>query len=59
MKSRYVAYAGLALLLLGAVLLLVCYVAGWQSNVELLTGLAMVVGGVLLHVRLQHADSRY
>ena len=50
---------GLALILLGAILLVVCYVAHWQSNAELLTGLGLVVLGFILHIWLQKHGEKY
>ena len=44
---------GLALIAIGASLLVVCKVAGWQSNTELLIGLLVIILGFFLHVRLQ------
>ena len=52
-------YGGQALMAIGAVLLIVCRVAGWQSNGELLTGLIMVVLGYILHLWLQKHDEKY
>ena len=44
---------------IGAILLIVCKLAGWQSNAELLTGLALVVLGYLLHIWLQKCGQKY
>jgi hypothetical protein len=44
-------YLGLALIVIGALLLVVCYAVQWQSNAELLTGLALIVAGYFLHIR--------
>ncbi len=42
---------GLALIVIGALFLIVAYVAGWtSSNVVLLTGLIIIVLGAFLHV---------
>jgi hypothetical protein len=48
-----------ALMVVGALLLVVCYVAHWQSNAELLTGLALVVVGYFLHIWLQKRAEKY
>ena len=52
-------YGGLALIFIGAILLIVCKVAGWQSNIELLTGLLLVVVGYFLHIWLQKHGEKY
>ena len=44
---------------IGAVLLVVCRLAGWQSNAELLTGLSFIVGGYILHLWLQKQGEKY
>ena len=44
---------------IGAILLIVFKVAGWQSNTELLNGLAIVVAGYFLHIWLQKRDQKY
>jgi len=57
--ERYLYYSGLALVILGAVLLVVCYVARWESNAELLTGLLLVVTGYVLNLWLQRLGEKY
>jgi len=52
-------YGGMALMVVGAILLLVCRLAGWQSNIELLIGLALMVLGFVLHVRQQKSGEKY
>ena len=52
-------YGGVALMGIGAILLMVCKLAGCQSNAELLTGLALVVVGYLLHIWLQKYGQKY
>ena len=53
-------YMGVALVLAGALLLVVSYVAGWtSSNLVLLGGLIVVISGVILHVRLAKAGEKY
>ena len=50
-KSRVV---GVALILIGAILLMVAYLVGWtSSNLVLLAGLALIVFGISLHIRAQ------
>ena len=52
-------YGGQALMTIGALLLVVCRIAGWQSNVELLTGLMLVVSGYILYLWLQKHGEKY
>ena len=44
---------------IGALLLIVCRIAGWQSNAELLTGLILVVSGYILYLWLQKHGEKY
>jgi hypothetical protein len=52
-------YGGMALMSVGAMLLMVCKLAGWQSNGELITGLLLVVLGYMLHLWLQKRGQKY
>jgi len=52
-------HIGMALMFIGAILLIVCKLADWQSNVELLVGLALVVLGYVLHIWLQKLGEKY
>jgi len=52
-------YGGLALIAIGAILLIVCYVAQCESNPELLTGLILIILGYFLHYRLQKKGEKY
>ena len=53
-------YMGVALVLIGALLLIASYVAGWtSSNLVLLGGLLIVILGVIMHVRLTKAGQKY
>jgi hypothetical protein len=52
-------HIGLALMFIGAVLLVLCKLVGWQSNAELLTGLAMVVMGYVLYIWLRKHGEKY
>ena len=46
-------YIGIALVVAGALLLLISKIVGWtSSNLVLLSGLALIVLGVILHVKL-------
>ena len=49
----------MALIVIGVTLLIVCKLAEWQSNAELLIGLALVVSGYFLHVWLQKRGQKY
>ena len=45
-------YIGIALVVAGALLLIVSYIAGWTSyNLVLLTGLILIILGVVWHVK--------
>ena len=45
-------YIGIALVVAGALLLIVSYIAGWtSSNIVLLTGLIIIILGVVWHVK--------
>ena len=52
--------AGVALVLAGALLLMVSFIAGWtSSNGVLLSGLALIILGIILHVRLAKSGQKY
>lgn len=54
------AYLGVALVLAGALLLLVSYLTGFtRYNLALLTGLIFIVLGAVLHVRQQKRGEKY
>ena len=45
-------YGGVALITIGAILLAISYILGWtSSNLVLLLGLALIVFGIILHVK--------
>ncbi len=53
-------YMGVALIVIGALLLMISYVAGWtSSNLILLVGLLLIVSGVILHIRQQKTGDKY
>ena len=52
-------YGGLALMAIGAVLLVVCRIVGWQSNAELLAGWLMIVLGYIVYLWLQKHGEKY
>ena len=53
-------YGGLALITIGAILLIVAYLVGWtSSNLVLLAGLVLIVFGVILHVKSAKSGDKY
>ena len=51
---------GVALVVAGALLLVVGYVAGWtSSNLVLVIGLLLVVLGIILHIKLVKTGEKY
>ena len=53
-------YLGVALVITGALLLIVSYLAGFtDNNLVLLTGLIIIVLGAVLHVRHQKKGEKY
>ena len=60
MKSFIGQLIGLALVLAGAVLLIVCYLMGLtMNNLVLLSGLLIIIIGVVLHVKGQKKGEKY
>ena len=53
-------YLGVALVVAGALLLIISYLVGWtSSNLVLLSGLALIILGVVLHVKLAKSAEKY
>ena len=53
-------YMGVALILLGALLLIVSYIAGWaSSNLVLLLGLILIVLGAFMHIKHLKNGEKY
>ena len=53
-------YIGIALVVAGALLLIVSYIAGWtSSNLVLLTGLILIILGVVWHVKRIKSAEKY
>ena len=53
-------YIGIALVVAGALLLIVSYIAGWtSSNLVLLTGLIIIILGAALHIRQLKKGGKY
>jgi hypothetical protein len=51
---------GVALVSTGALLLMVCALAGWTSSNYMLLGcLLMIIIGIILHVKLAKAGEKY
>jgi len=51
---------GVALVLAGALFLIVCFLAGWtSSNWVLLTGLIIILLGIMMHVKLGKSGEKY
>ena len=50
----------MALVVAGALLLIIAYVAGWtSSNWVLLTGLIIIILGIIMHVRQAKRGQKY
>jgi len=53
-------YGGVALITIGAILLVISYIVGWTSNnLVLLLGLAIIIIGVVLHIKQQKKGDKY
>jgi membrane-bound ClpP family serine protease len=53
-------YGGVALIVVGALLLGIGFLVGWtSSNLVLLIGLIIIVLGAFLHVRQQKKEEKY
>ncbi len=53
-------YMGVALILVGALLLIVGYIAGWtSSNLVLLAGLILIIIGAVQYIRQQKKSEKY
>ena len=53
-------YIGVALVVAGALLLIVSKIAGWtSSNLVLLSGLIIIIIGLFLHVKLTKSAEKY
>ena len=59
-KTLFKTYLGVALVLTGALLLIVSYLVGLtRYNLVLLTGLIIIILGAVLHVRQQKSGEKY
>ena len=53
-------YIGVALVVAGALLLIVSKIVGWtSSNLVLLTGLIIIIIGVVVHIKLTKSAEKY
>ena len=60
MMSALRSYMGVALILVGALLLIVGYFAGWtSSNLVLLAGLILIILGAVQHIKQQKKSENY
>ncbi|MBO7047223.1 MAG: hypothetical protein J6W38_12905 [Prevotella sp.] len=60
MTNRIRTLLGVALVIIGALFLIVAYLVGWtSSNLILLIGLIIIVLGVILHVKLTKSGEKY
>ena len=60
MNNRLKQLIGVALVIIGALFLIVAYLLGWtSSNLVLLGGLLIIIIGVILHVKLTKSDGKY
>ena len=51
---------GVALVMAGALFLIVAYLMGWtSSNLVLLLGLLIIIIGIILHVKLAKSGEKY
>ena len=60
MNNRLKQLIGVALVIIGALFLIVAYLAGWtSSNLVLLSALFIIVICVFLHVKLAKSGEKY
>ena len=60
MSSRMKQLRGVALVMAGALFLIIAYLLGWtSSNLVLLSGLLIIIIGVILHVKLTKSSEKY
>ena len=51
---------GVALVIIGALFLIIAYLAGWtSSNIVLLIGLIIIIIGIIMHVKLTKSGEKY
>ena len=60
MNNRLKQLIGVALVMAGALFLIVAYLAGWtSSNIVLLIGLIIIIIGIIMHVKLTKSGEKY
>ena len=60
MKSSFKGLIGVALVIIGALFLMIAFLAGWtSSNLVLLLGLIIIIIGLFLHVKLSKSAEKY
>jgi len=60
MKSSFKGLIGVALVIIGALFLMIAFLAGWtSSNLVLLLGLIIIIIGLILHVKLSKSTEKY
>ena len=51
---------GVALVIIGALFLILAYLVGWtSSNIVLLIGLIIIIIGIIMHVKLAKSGEKY
>ena len=60
MKSSFKGLIGVALVMIGALFLIIAYLSGWTtSNLVLLLGLIIIIIGLVLHVKYAKSGEKY
>jgi hypothetical protein len=60
MNNRLKQLIGVALVIIGALFLIVAYLVGWtSSNLVLLSALLVIIIGIILHVKLTKSSEKY
>ena len=53
-------HLGLYVVYIGVLTLLICYATDWtRYNIPMLTGLALIIIGIIIHIVLQRRDGIY
>ena len=59
-SERFASSIGVALVVAGALLLIVSKIMGWTSNnLVLLTGLIIIIIGIVVHIKLIKSAEKY
>ena len=59
-SEKFTSAIGVALVIAGALLLIVSKIVGWtSSNLVLLTGLVLIILGIILHVKSIKSAEKY